>query len=404
MSNRKITIKKAVTLLKRNRKISISAIIVVAIIGVILLSLPRNYALAINGEVIGVAKDIDEVNRAIENVEAKVSRVLGREYSLSDAVQVSESNNAIDENANLESLILDNISEVKYLYTLQIDGQDVAACETEEELRTALDNVLKKYSNIIDGKANFDCTVSIKNSLAPVSTKATIQEIEDLIDPITGKYPASVRTVAYEVSERTIPYGSEYVCDESKYIGDSKILQPGTFGTAEVTNRVVYINGKETERSEISVKEIVSPQSEIIAVGTCEYPYYTSKGYYIWPARGMITSEFGYRENSIGSANHQGVDIAAYTGYPIIAADGGEVIFSGWIDSYGNIVKIRHDNGDVTWYAHCSSLVVSYGDKVGQGQLIAYMGETGVASGPHLHFELRLGGTTPVNGLEYLVD
>lgn len=401
MSNLKITIKKAVTLLKKNRRITISSIIVVAIIGVILFSLPKNYALAINGEVIGVAKDIDEVNRAIENVEAKVSRVLGREYSLSDAVQVSESSNAIDENANLESLILDNISEVEYLNTLQIDGQDVAACETEEEVRTALDNVLKKYSTIIDGKVNFDCTVSIKYSLAPVSTKTTIREIEDLIDPITGKYPARVRTVAYEVSERTIPYGSEYVCDESKNLGESKILQMGTFGTAEVTDRVVYINGEETERSEIAVKEIVSPQSEIIAIGTCEY---TSKGYYIWPARGKITSEFGYRENSIGSSNHQGVDIAAYTGYPIIAADGGEVIYSGWLDSYGNIVKIRHDNGDVTWYAHCSSLVVSCGDNVGQGQLIAYMGETGVASGPHLHFELRLGGTTPVNGLEYLVD
>ena len=404
MSNLKITAKKVANLFTKNRKIAVSAIIVVAIIGVILFSIPKNYALAINGEVIGVAKDIDEVNQAIENVEAKVSSVLGCEYSLSDAVEVSESSDAINEEADLESLILDNVAEVEELYTLQIDGQDVAACETEEEIRTALNDVLKKYSNMVDGSASFDCTVSIKNGLAPVSLKETILNIETLIDPVSGQFPATVRTIAYATTERTIPYGSEYVCDETMYIGESKVVEPGVPGKSEVTFKNVYVNSKLIERTEIGVEEVFSPKNEVIAVGTSEYPYYTSKGYYIWPARGLITSYFGYRGNSIGSSNHRGVDIAAYTGYPIVAADGGEVIFSGYDNSYGYVVRILHDNGDVTWYAHCSSLLVSYGQKVGQGQLIAYMGETGLASGPHLHFELRLGGVTPVNGLNYFVD
>ena len=122
---------------------------------------------------------------------------------------------------------------------------------------------------------------------------------------------------------------------------------------------------------------------------------------YIWPAQGELTSRFGYRTGSVGSSNHKGIDIGGSHGQPIFAADDGEVIVSGWSNSYGYVVQIRHANGHITLYCHCSSLIAGVGDTVLQGQEIARMGATGLASGTHLHFEIIIDGVN-VDPLLYL--
>lgn len=109
----------------------------------------------------------------------------------------------------------------------------------------------------------------------------------------------------------------------------------------------------------------------------------------IWPLNGVITSRFGPRTpTEIVSANHCGLDIAGNIGTDIIAAmDGIVTLSSSWGD-YGKHLKI--ESGDVTTlYAHCSELLVKEGDTISQGQIIAKVGETGRATGPHLHFEIR---------------
>jgi murein DD-endopeptidase MepM/ murein hydrolase activator NlpD len=98
-----------------------------------------------------------------------------------------------------------------------------------------------------------------------------------------------------------------------------------------------------------------------------------------------------------GIHGYNGVDIGASTGTPILAAAGGEVIISraeGWNGGYGIYVVIRHDNGTQTLYAHMSQDIVSVGQRVSQGEVIGYVGNTGRSSGPHLHFEIR-GATNP---------
>ena len=100
---------------------------------------------------------------------------------------------------------------------------------------------------------------------------------------------------------------------------------------------------------------------------------------------------------------HKGIDIAAPIGTPIIAAASGEVIFSGWSrGGYGNLVKLKHRDGSVTFYAHNNRLLVSKGQKVRQGQLIAEMGSTGRSTGPHLHFEIRPNGSNAINPIARL--
>jgi murein DD-endopeptidase MepM/ murein hydrolase activator NlpD len=121
-------------------------------------------------------------------------------------------------------------------------------------------------------------------------------------------------------------------------------------------------------------------------------------GSFIKPASGPVTSRFGSRYHPVlhRTRMHTGVDIGAGHGSAIRAAGAGEVIFAGYRNGYGNTVLVDHGGGTVTLYAHCSSIGVSVGQSVRQGQTIARVGSTGLATGPHLHFEVRRNGT-PVN-------
>ena len=129
----------------------------------------------------------------------------------------------------------------------------------------------------------------------------------------------------------------------------------------------------------------------------------TGSGQFIWPVSGPITDYFGPRESPTAgaSSNHMGIDIGCSYGVPIAAADAGVVTVAEWGESGGNCVMIDHGNGFVTMYLHNSSLAVSVGDVVSQGQTIAYAGSTGYSTGTHCHFSVFLNGSY-VNPLDYL--
>lgn len=123
------------------------------------------------------------------------------------------------------------------------------------------------------------------------------------------------------------------------------------------------------------------------------------KNGFSWPVAGTISSKFGPRGNSF----HDGLDIAAPLGTPILAATNGEVIYSGALRGYGNLVILRHRDGYVTVYAHNQKNLVKEGERVRRGQVIARVGQTGRASGPHLHFEVRKDNLAR-NPLRYLPE
>jgi murein DD-endopeptidase MepM/ murein hydrolase activator NlpD len=115
---------------------------------------------------------------------------------------------------------------------------------------------------------------------------------------------------------------------------------------------------------------------------------------YVWPLHGRLTSYFGPRNLGMGTSSfHRGIDVAAPWGTPVVAARSGTVTFAGWsTQGYGNLVRVRHAGNDETWYGHFSSIAVSVGQYVKQGQVIGYVGSTGISTGPHLHFELYEAG------------
>lgn len=113
-------------------------------------------------------------------------------------------------------------------------------------------------------------------------------------------------------------------------------------------------------------------------------------GLWRWPLRaGVVSSEFGRRWGK----QHEGIDIAADSGVPVTASADGMVLYCGHgLRGYGNVVIVRHDQKTTTLYAHNQSILVSKGDQVRAGQMIARLGATGHSTGPHVHFEIRRQG------------
>jgi murein DD-endopeptidase MepM/ murein hydrolase activator NlpD len=112
------------------------------------------------------------------------------------------------------------------------------------------------------------------------------------------------------------------------------------------------------------------------------------------PVPGHITSGFGYRVHPILGYRrfHRGLDIGARHGTPILATTDGQVVRAGWGGGYGNVVELRHSGGLATRYGHMSRIAVSGGQRVRQGQVIGYVGSTGLSTGPHLHYEMFRNG------------
>ncbi len=127
-------------------------------------------------------------------------------------------------------------------------------------------------------------------------------------------------------------------------------------------------------------------------------PVVAFSGLFARPSNGRISSGYGMRFHPILRRNrvHAGIDFAAGSGSPIMAAASGEVIVAQYSRSYGNMLVIDHGGGISTLYAHASRLYVSAGQTVSRGQVIAAVGSTGLSSGPHLHWEVRVNGS-PVN-------
>ena len=147
------------------------------------------------------------------------------------------------------------------------------------------------------------------------------------------------------------------------------------------------------------VRWTANGRNQWIDAGNAEQPAPASTGM-AWPVAGRITSYFGYRYHPIlhFTRFHAGLDFGASWGSPIVAAADGQVVGAGWAGGYGRQVRIAHGGGILTTYSHMSQIAAEPGSFVHQGQLIGYVGSSGLSTGPHLHYEVRRDGQ-PVNPL-----
>lgn len=184
----------------------------------------------------------------------------------------------------------------------------------------------------------------------------------------------------------------QYVDNDSMYRGTSNVIQEGTEGYRKVTADVTFTDGKESERTIISQTVIEESAPKIVEVGTLTPPTYIKPIY-----GGTFTSGYEIRWGTM----HRGIDWSCPQGTPVMATASGTIIRAGWYSGYGYCVDIRHANGVVSRYGHLSSIKVSVGQSVSQYDVVAYSGNTGNSTGPHVHFEIMINGSN-VNPLTYV--
>lgn len=139
------------------------------------------------------------------------------------------------------------------------------------------------------------------------------------------------------------------------------------------------------------VDEESSMESQLLTIEKTSSPEFLPT---MWAHLGKINNEYGYRRNPFGGRSyefHPGLDIDGERGDGVIAPAKGTVVKAGWQGGYGNLIEIDHGNGLFTRYGHLSKIGVQVGDLIERGQLIGLVGSTGRSTGPHLHFEIRLG-------------
>lgn len=184
----------------------------------------------------------------------------------------------------------------------------------------------------------------------------------------------------------------QYVDNPDKYVGDNTVIQEPQTGNRTVTAVISYNNGTETGREIIKEQVNQEAVAKIVERGTKPLPTYIRPTTY-----GVLTSPFGARWGTI----HKGIDWGVPVGTACRASRAGTVVSAGWSGGYGYCVVIDHGDGVRTRYAHLSSIQVSNGQYVNQGDVIALTGNTGDSTGPHIHFEIIVNGTA-VNPAGYL--
>jgi len=205
--------------------------------------------------------------------------------------------------------------------------------------------------------------------------------------------------------DEAVPYQVQWQKDSNLGYGQTELAQSGRPGREQVLALVTEENGSEIKRQVLQRQVLAAPVPEIertggdIQIASRGGDYHG--GRLIWPASGSITSPFGMRTIFGRREFHAGIDIGAGYGQPVVAAAPGVVTFTGWESGYGRTVMVSHGNGLSTLYAHLSSIVVNQGQSVRQGQELGRVGETGDATGPHVHFEVHENGT-PVNPVYFL--
>jgi murein DD-endopeptidase MepM/ murein hydrolase activator NlpD len=192
--------------------------------------------------------------------------------------------------------------------------------------------------------------------------------------------------------------------DEARVVRDELAADRDTLSAARALKTSALATTRESREEYIAEVEALAAESAALAATIRQSQTdagSTGSGIspsgFMWPCNGVVVSGFGMRWGRM----HEGIDIGCSYGTPIWAAADGTVIWSGWRGGYGNAVIVDHGNGLTTVYAHASSLLVSQGTQVSQGQTVALIGSTGNSSGPHLHFEVRVNGTA-VDPLLYL--
>jgi len=355
---------------------------------------------------------IERTNEKAKSLEGSIS-VLDDEAETLQS-RLSELNAQIDELDGRISEVVDKLELAQQRYsTLTEELLDIQA-DLVESTDSLTERAVERYKAgpgaYVEGILSSQSFAELSDRYQYYETTAEIDS--DLIDEI--------ERLNAETDARR-----EQVAEEKDRIADAKLqlekdradlasVQIEKQQMLDVQNAIIaekedVLRGQLTKKAELEDldAQLQQDSQEIQALlsrpsGGGGSPTYTG-GQFVWPANGPVTSPYGYRTHPIfgDSRLHTGVDIGAPYGSSVFAASGGQVVFAGTMSGYGNAIVVDHGGGVATTYNHLSGFSVSGGASVSRGQTIGSVGCTGYCTGPHLHFEVRIGGS-PVDPIPYL--
>ena len=405
----------------------------------------KAYAIYLDEDVVGVVKTEEECSKIISEVKDDIEKENNVKVILEDNIETKKTHVKKSEIPSEKEVVKNLKSKVDYKvtgYNLSIDGEKVGTLKTIDEIRDIVEEVKAPYEDIKENSKLKEIEILEKLEVDKIETSIDkIDEAEKVLEFIkTGaedtkthivEVGESFWTIAkiYDMTVEDLESANEGVVSEKLKPGDEvKLIKPASKVTVVTSEEVEYIdnidfetkveedssmyndekkvkvegsrgekkrlvsekkhNGVKVEEEVIKEEIVKEPVDQVVVKGTKEKPSYIATGVFSMPTRGRVSSGFGRRWGRM----HRGLDIAAGSGTPIKAADGGTVTFSGRNGSYGNLVEIDHGNGYKTRYAHCSKIHVRNGQKVAKGEHIANVGNTGRSTGPHLHLEVIKNG------------
>ncbi len=296
----------------------------------------------------------------------------------------------------------------KPTYSVYMNGEQIGYTENKSELQNKINNYIEKGEEESQNVAFVQVDNLPKYQLCLLK-KDIVPNDEEIFQ---------------KVKEQGIPYYRYYAIldnnEEKVYVSNFEEAEKVVNGLKEKNSnnqdKISIVEKYEQNLAEFVTSEdaisklyVAPPAPVVVASQKSNVTKYASSGTYsnastistakvdlgisfIKPVSGIISSRYGSSESVRNYRTHGGLDIAAASGTPILAAASGTVTYSGWMSGYGNFLIITHANGVQTCYGHCSKLYVSSGTSVSQGQKIAAVGSTGNSTGPHLHLEIRKNG------------
>ena len=358
----------------------------------------RAYVMEVNGQQVAVVSGKDEADAILGSVENRVSSVLGEEYGFDAKVTLAPvyvAPDALSDADEVAATLFDEAGAYMTAYAISVDGQELGYAAGKDELYQMLDDIaqpfipenavryefledVEVYPVEVPSNTRFD-EDAIREQLSALKVEKAVYEVKqgDTFNAIAyslGMDPnelsilnpdvivnklwvgqelvtqqavprLSVQAVAEVTYEEVIPSPVEYIDSEDLYVGETEVKEQGEDGMAQVSAKVTYMNGVEQDREVLETATLKEATTTYTYNGTTPRPVTASNGYFIWPVRGTITSNFGGRTLYGSYDFHLGLDIAVPYGTGVKAADGGTVIKAGWNGSYGKLVAIQHDNG-----------------------------------------------------------
>lgn len=446
--------------LSRNTRIGIGAGALGALVITTALFLnagPDVYKVTIAGQEAGYLTDTEMVPQAIEEIKSDLSKDAGGVEIVVDdkaisveATDLKAKKVELLSDGQLKELILSADLCKANVWAVNINGTNVVAAATEADANSILEGVKNHYlakgsevvsagfkedvavthaamsaadimkpedaTNLIitgskepkiytvqDGDTIWD--IAIANGMSP----AELQSANPGFDPnklkigqqlnlFQTKPYVTVLTKEVVATNEKIDFKTVYENTDVLYKGEIKVKTAGVYGTKEVRTELTKENGVLVASAQLDSVVTAEPQDQIALKGTKSISTFTGSGVLSSPVgRIEVSSAYGSR----GGRRHTGVDLRNPKGTPIYAADDGVVIAVTNSGSPGKTVKLSHGNGLETWYEHCDTISVTTGQVVKKGEKIATVGNTGNATGYHLHFEVRKNGS-PQNPMNYL--